>query len=277
MATGDWIKLHRKLLESAVFNDEWLLRLWIWCLLRAGYCDRTVAGTTIHAGSFVTGRFAASDELNVSPSRWYRGIHQLASLGMISLSASQERTTITICKWDTYQSDSDVREQQVNSQRTASEQRSDNERTPSEQQADTRKEGKEEEEFEEGKESGEVSPEPPPRARKPRRISSTAADILNGLAIPPELNTQEGIDATRQWLEHKDRIRNQYASKESFGIELSRWAKLGAARFVAAVVYSIGKEWKGIYEESDNGKPKQQQQLTVRGVKHGDAPVADSL
>jgi hypothetical protein len=102
-------------------------------------------------------------------------------------------------------------------------------------------------------ELGEVSPKPPPRARKPRRIPTTANDVLNGLVIPPELNTPDGIRAVREWLDHKDRIRNQYASKESFGIELSRWAKIGAERFAAAVRYSIGKEWKGIYEEQSNG------------------------
>lgn len=124
---------------------------------------------------------------------------------------------------------------------------------------------------------GEVSPKPSPRARKPKRIPTTATDILNGLPIPPELNTPDGIQATREWLEHKDRIRNQYASKDSFGIELSRWAKLGAERFAAAVRYSIGKEWKGIYEESTNGKAGHQQQLfQPRGVKHGDA-IADRL
>ena len=51
---------------------------------------------------------------------------------MVTLSATQERTTITICHWATYQADFDVREQQVN-----------NERTTSEQQMNTVEEGKE--------------------------------------------------------------------------------------------------------------------------------------
>ena len=131
MAAGDWIKLHRKLLDSAVFSDEWLLKLWIWCLLRANFNDRIRGGVSVPAGSFVTGRFAAADELGVSPSRWYRGIHQLASLGMINLSSTQERTIVTVCHWDTYQSDFAVRGQQVNSERTASEQQMNNERTMS--------------------------------------------------------------------------------------------------------------------------------------------------
>ena len=108
---------------------------------------------------------------------------------------------------------------------------------------------------------GEVSPITPlaaPRRKRERRIPVTAADILNGLDIPPELGHDTGSkQAIRDWLEHKDRIRNQYASRDSFAVELARWAKIGPERFACAVAYSIGKEWKGIYEEqaSGNGRP----------------------
>ena len=30
-----WIKLHRKLLTSNVFDNEKLLKVWIWCLMKA--------------------------------------------------------------------------------------------------------------------------------------------------------------------------------------------------------------------------------------------------
>jgi hypothetical protein len=79
--------------------------------------------------------------------------------------------------------------------------------------------------------------------------SAVATEILEGLKIPEELSSDEPRQAIQDWLEHKDRIRNQYVSAKSFQVELKRWAKLGAPRFVAAVIYSIGKEWKGIYEE----------------------------
>jgi hypothetical protein len=104
---------------------------------------------------------------------------------------------------------------------------------------------------------GEVSPITPlaaPRRKRERRIPVTAADILNDLEIPAELGHDTGSkQAIRDWLEHKDRIRNQYASAKSFAVELARWAKIGPERFACAVAYSIGKEWKGIYEEQVNG------------------------
>src|SRR5258706_545114 len=37
---GDWIKLHRCLLDSAVFQDDWLCRLFVWCLLKANFAPR---------------------------------------------------------------------------------------------------------------------------------------------------------------------------------------------------------------------------------------------
>lgn len=96
--------------------------------------------------------------------------------------------------------------------------------------------------------TGEVSPVTPQATRR-KRIPVTADEILKELAIPPELSSEAGARAVRDWLEHKDRIRAQYASAKSFAVELARWAKIGPDRFAAAVAFSIGKEWKGIYEE----------------------------
>jgi hypothetical protein len=116
---------------------------------------------------------------------------------------------------------------------------------------------------------GEVSPITPlaaPRRKREKRIPVTAADILNDLVIPPELGHDTGSkQAIRDWLEHKDRIRNQYASAKSFAVELSRWAKIGPERFACAVAYSIGKEWKGIYEEqaNGNGRPNPKPKVTI--------------
>jgi hypothetical protein len=248
MASGDWIKLHRRLLESAVFNDEWLLRLWIWCLLRAGYCDRNIGGATIRAGSFVTGRFAASDELNVSPSRWYRGIHQLASLGMISLSASQERTIITVCKWDTYQSESDVHEQQVNNQRTASE-----------QPADTSKEGQE---SKEGKKVKKLGGKPPktPSGRK-------AGYAQGSVPIPVPLNASPNFAiAWKAWLEHRASIKKPYRSPQSENAQLETFQYWGVERAIAAIKYSLAGGYQGVFEDKNAPAPKESRIATAEDL-----------
>lgn len=229
---GDWIRLHRKLLDSAVFSDEWLLRLWVWCLLRAGYCDRQVGGFTVPAGSFLTGRFSAADELNVSPSRWYRGIHQLASLGMITLSATQERTIVTVCHWTSYQSDTVVHGQQVDSKWTTSEQQVNNERTTSGQQTDTRKEGKEGKE-----EEGECTPAPVPITGIPTQIPPLIEWVraYASLTSPP-------IDPEHFFAHHE--ARGWFLRQ---GVRMRNWQK-------SMVTWSKNEKKFG-----GNGKPRQRE------------------
>jgi hypothetical protein len=106
----------------------------------------------------------------------------------------------------------------------------------------------------EEKNIGGVPPITPQRTRE-RRKTLVDSEIMNVLEIPSELTGDAPRQAIRDWLEHKDRIRDQYASPKSFQVELRRWAKLGADRFCAAVAYSIGKEWQGIYEEQARHGP----------------------
>jgi hypothetical protein len=132
---GDWIKVHRQLMDSAVWTDEWLVKLWIWCLLKANYRDGFYKGKPVKRGQFVTGRITGADELNVSPSRWYRGITRLAELGGIEIHANSVWTMITVCNYTTYQDT-------TGDDRTANEQRMNSEWTANGQPADTIEEGK---------------------------------------------------------------------------------------------------------------------------------------
>lgn len=154
---GDWIKLHRKAADTAVFADDWLWRLWCWCLIRARYRD----GKGLKSGQFVTGRFSGSEMLGVSPSKFYRGLHRLEELGQITLEANSNRTTVTVVNWRTYQDD----DQQ---EWTASEQQVNNQRTASEQPADTIEERKKER-REEGKNNTEArAPKKPKQPKQPK-------------------------------------------------------------------------------------------------------------
>ena len=129
MAQDGWIKCYRSIMDSAVWDDEWLVKLWLWCLLRANHQKRNFKGVDIERGQFVTGRMSAADELGVSPSKWYRGMERLVSLGCITTTANSNWTTVTVCNYGVYQDASDdertANEQQMNSQRTANEQPAD--------------------------------------------------------------------------------------------------------------------------------------------------------
>src|SRR5262245_5090714 len=60
IVAGDWIKLHRKLLDSPLFHHAGLLHLWMYCLLHANWKPTKwrIPGTfnelPINRGQFVT-------------------------------------------------------------------------------------------------------------------------------------------------------------------------------------------------------------------------------
>ena len=107
MFDKSFITLHRKLLKSAVFSDAELLKVWIWCLIRANHkdCDVVHAGQVLHVkrGQFVTGRFTASEELNMSAMKWRKRIADLEKLQQISQKTTNRFTIITVVNYSYYQ------------------------------------------------------------------------------------------------------------------------------------------------------------------------------
>lgn len=126
MADG-WIKLHRQSIESRVFSDAALWRLWTWCLLRANHSPGYFAGNDIARGSFATGTRAAGETLGLSPSTVHRGLKKLAEWGMIALAVKHGYTVVTVSNYETYQGDGEAPETQV-------EQRSNGDATPDERE-----------------------------------------------------------------------------------------------------------------------------------------------
>lgn len=102
-----FITLHRKILKSACFDDAELFKLWVWCLLRANYKDREVvhAGQVVklERGQFITGRFMAIKELNLSVKKYRTRIELLEKMGQISLKTANKYTIITVVNYDYYQ------------------------------------------------------------------------------------------------------------------------------------------------------------------------------
>jgi hypothetical protein len=104
-----WVKLHRKLRESAVFTDSTKLHLWVYCLLSAAHEDykTLIGGKEVHIqpGQFVTGRSKAAAETGLSEKQVRSGLRSLERLEMISVETKQGQagTLVTICNWRRYQ------------------------------------------------------------------------------------------------------------------------------------------------------------------------------
>ena len=115
-------------MDSAVFQNADLLKVWIWCLLKATHEDYDLLVglqlVKLKPGQFVTGRFKGAEELELKPSTFYKYIKSLESLQMISVKSNNKMTLITLENWAKYQTDEGRAWQQSNNKVTTKEQRS---------------------------------------------------------------------------------------------------------------------------------------------------------
>ena len=98
-----WVRLYRSTLNWEWFDDPLTLQLWIVCLLKANYTPTRWQGIEIERGSFVT----SVDGLCTTTKQTTRQIRtrlaRLQASGEISVRATNHKSIITICKFDTYQ------------------------------------------------------------------------------------------------------------------------------------------------------------------------------
>lgn len=104
-----WIKLHRRIIYSDVFDNDKLLRIWIWCLVKASYKDHDqVVGRQVvplKPGQFIYGRKKAAVELGYSESTVRDYMAMLEKMGSITITPTNKFSIITVCQWGLYQSE----------------------------------------------------------------------------------------------------------------------------------------------------------------------------
>jgi len=207
MSSDGYIKVWRKMLDSEVMQDDWLCRLWLWCLLKAQWQD----SKDLRRGQFITGRARASDELRVSPSMWYRGVERLRDLGCIELLVNSNRTTITVCNYCTYQDQSQESEQRLNNVWTADEQRL-NSATIIEEEGKKERKGAEQVEIK----------------------------------IPAAIDTPAFSRSWSDWLDYRRKSR-QTMRPETLNRQLAMLAGLGEEAAIECVECSLRNGWKGLF------------------------------
>ena len=131
-----WLKLYRSILDSAVFQDAEILKVWIWLLCNAAFeqHDTVCYGKVIHLkpGQIATGRKKIAQCTDLNENKVYRALTVLKSLGNIEIKATNKYSIITVVNWDKYQDENVKRtssEQQNNSKTTTEEQQGDSKRT----------------------------------------------------------------------------------------------------------------------------------------------------
>lgn len=124
MEYNGWIKIHRKSLESSVFDDEVTWKVWCWCLMKANHepADFPFNGKDMHLnrGQFITGQDVALRELRITAQKWRTRIEYLKSTGRITRRVTNKFSIITVVKYNDYQSE----KQEVTGKKTSQQQAS---------------------------------------------------------------------------------------------------------------------------------------------------------
>lgn len=134
-----YIKLWRKTIDSKIFADPELFKLWCLCLLKASHKKTfiTVDGLKepieVLPGQFVTGRYSLHSEYypkrkknQKSPSTVWRWMEILENMQNLHIETNNKFSIVSIVNWSSYQGNctqnAQQNEQQVNSRCTADEQ-----------------------------------------------------------------------------------------------------------------------------------------------------------
>lgn len=107
-----YIKLYRQLLGSQVFANEGLLKVWVYCLLKASHKEQWVTIKTgrgeteikVGVGQFIFGRDVAAKELGMKPSSVRNRMQKLEKVGNLDIEVDTHYSVVTVCNWDNYQS-----------------------------------------------------------------------------------------------------------------------------------------------------------------------------
>lgn len=103
MSEKGYIKLDRKLLEWGWWQDEKMVKFWVWLILTANHSDKYENGVLVKRGQKLIGRKKAAKELNFTEQSLRTMISRLKSTNEITTKSTNKYTIITILKYDDYQ------------------------------------------------------------------------------------------------------------------------------------------------------------------------------
>ena len=104
MATR-WIKLHTKMLDWEWMDDPYTAHLFICCLLKAHPIETTWRNIIVPRGAFITSISKLSELSGMSVKSVRTALHHLITTGEVAQQTANNFSIITICNYDTYQSE----------------------------------------------------------------------------------------------------------------------------------------------------------------------------
>lgn len=143
-SSDGWIKVYRSLLYSEIFQNEKLLKIFIWCLLKANHKENKVMlgkrSIAVKRGQFIFGRAKAAEELNIAPSTVWDYMKVLEDKKTIKIKSNNKYSLVTIENWRLYQKINKTSDNKL----TTDQQQNDSSSTTNRQQIDTNKNEKNE-------------------------------------------------------------------------------------------------------------------------------------
>jgi hypothetical protein len=118
-----WIKIHRKFLDWEWFNKSEAVHLFIYLLLKANHKDASWQGMEVKRGEFISSLGKIASDTGISLQTLRTLLKKLESTNEIEVKSTNKFTTVTICKYDSYQDETeDTNKQLTNNQQTTNKQ-----------------------------------------------------------------------------------------------------------------------------------------------------------
>ena len=117
-----WIKLHRKFIQWEWFTVDEMVKLFIYLLLSANHEDGNFQGTIVKRGQLITGLNKLSFNTGISIQTLRTCLKRLEKTSEINIQSTNKYSIITICNYDTYQSDQQTTNKQPNTRLTNNQQ-----------------------------------------------------------------------------------------------------------------------------------------------------------
>lgn len=117
-----YAKIFRDLLDKPIFQNEKLLKVWIWCLLKAAHKEHEqlvgLQKIVLKKGEFIFGRKKAAAELNLSESTVWRFMKFLKDHRSLDIKTNNKYSVVTVVNWVFYQGSDENVDNKINNKWT---------------------------------------------------------------------------------------------------------------------------------------------------------------
>jgi len=98
-----FIKLHRKLLEWEWYDDDFMVKFLIHCLLKANHAPNKWRGISIKKGSFISSREKLAKQLNTTTQKIRTAEKRMIDCNELLRTSTNKHTLYTLVKWEDFQ------------------------------------------------------------------------------------------------------------------------------------------------------------------------------